>query len=298
VANHGDSGTTGSVTVLDTRACHAPRSGCSATTTIPIPAGAPTSIAVNRATHAVYVGAVRPDGVNTVSMINGASCNARSTSGCGVDPAVMQDGPARGPAIHCGGWYAGVAVNPATNSVYATSTEGCGGIGQEVFVFDGATCGVSDTSGCGQPTATIEAGRNPFDLTVDRATSTIYSALLEDGEDHGRVAVIDGTTCNATTTTGCAQHPATARAGFGSHAVAVDDRTRFVYVVNIEDMSVSVIDGRRCNGTRTSGCHARPHNLPVDDYPDGIATAPSVHTAYVTSGTRGTVSVVPLLQRH
>ena len=287
----------GSVTVLDTRTCSVRHPSCPSLATIPIESGGPTSIDVNRRTHAVYVAATTPDGANTVSMIKGASCNATRTTGCADQPAVMQDGPVRGPAIHCGGWAAEVAVNSVTNTVYATSTEGCGGIGDEVFVFDGATCGAGDTTGCGAPTATVEAGHNPFEIAVDARTNTIYAALLFDGEALGRVAVIDGKHCNGTTTSGCGQAPPSAPAAFGSLAVAVDPAAGFVYVVNIEDASVSVIDGRHCNGTHPGGCDAHPTPIPVDDYPDDIALAPSVFTAYVGSGTRGTVSLIPLRRR-
>jgi DNA-binding beta-propeller fold protein YncE len=298
VADHGRADGTGrGVAVLDTDSCQALESGCSVVATVNVTSGQPTSIAVNPKTHAVYVGAVTPDGANTVSMVTGTACSSTITTGCDEPLAVMQDGPARGPAIHCGAWTVGVAVNPATDTVYATSTEACGGIGEEVFVFNGATCEPADTSGCGAPKATVEAGLNPYSLAVDPNTNMVYTPLLGDGETLGRVAVIDGRTCNGTTTSGCAENPVTAPAEFGSLAIDIDPRTGFVYVADIENTSVSIIDGHHCNGTDTDSCHQQPRNIPVDDYPDSLAVAPSADTAYVTSSTKGTISLIPLRRR-
>jgi DNA-binding beta-propeller fold protein YncE len=95
-------------------------------------------------------------------------------------------------------------------------------------------------------------------------------------------------------TAGCGQTPSVTPAGFGPVAVAVDPTTHVVYVANIEDTSVSVIDGKHCNALHTGGCNQAPDMLPVDDYPAWISIDPAVGTAYVTSGVNGTVTVVRL----
>ena len=86
-----------------------------------------------------------------------------------------------------------------------------------------------------------------------------------------------------------------APAGFGPLSAAVDPRTHNVYVTNIHDTSVSVINGARCNGTDSSHCKKLTNpKISVDDYPNAVAVDPQDGTAYVTSGTKGTVTVVRL----
>jgi DNA-binding beta-propeller fold protein YncE len=286
---------TGTVSVLDLRACDStPTTGCAVLATVPIHDGAPTSIAVNPRTHAVYVGASTPEDDSTVSVFNGSTCNATTTTGCDDGRGVMTFGPARGPSEACGGWYVDVAVNARNDTVYATNTEGCGGRGANVSVFDGSTCGATDRSGCGLPEAVTVAGHNPIDLVVDPRTNTVYTALLADGEFASNLAVIDGASCNAVDTSGCGRPPALAPTVFGSVGVALDPLGRRVYVTNEQDTSVSVVDARRCHAADTSGC-ARPATaLPTDDYPYWVAVDTRRRTAYVTSPVPGTVSVVGL----
>ena len=119
-----------------------------------------------------------------------------------------------------------------------------------VLVFDGRHCHAGDLSGCGDPVASVEAGRDPFGLAVDEGTRTLYAPLLRNGEDNGAVAVIDIRRCNGTTTSGCGQLVALAPAGFGSLGVAVDARSHDVYVTNDEDASVGVVDGVTCRAGR------------------------------------------------
>ena len=135
-------------------------------------------------------------------------------------------------------------------------------------------------------------GSNPFGIAVDQATDTIYTANIADGEHPGTVSVINGATCNGQDTSGCGQTPAAAPAGFGANGIAIDHRSHRVYVTNIQDTSVSVIDGAACNGQHTSSCSRTPPKIAVGDYPGSIAVDPKVGTAYVS--TADGVSVIPL----
>ena len=284
--------THGSVAVLSTRACDAHPSGCTVRATVPITRGTPTSIAVNPKTHAVYVGASTPDDASTITVFDGSACDASTTSGCGDKTGVMSFGPPRGPSPDCGVWFVGVVVNATTDTVYATDTEGCGGRGEKVFVFDGSTCGAAGHSGCGLPLADVAAGLNPIGLAVDPLTDTVYAALLANGEHASSVAVIDGARCNASNTSGCPRAPALAPTVFGSVGVTIDPVRHLVYVTNVEDTSVSFVDTRKCNGTDASGCAHASTPVPTDDYPGGVAVDPHVGTVYVTSGLQGTVSMI------
>jgi hypothetical protein len=59
-------------------------------------------------------------------------------------------------------------------------------------------------------------------------------------------------------------------------------------VTNLQDTSVSVINGAACNGSDHNGCGQTPAEDAVGNYPAAIA----VDTAYVSN--LNTVSVIPL----
>ena len=293
IANRG-AGSSGSVAVLDTLTCNAHPTGCSITATLQVPAGNPTGIAVNATTDTIYVATATSAGSsNVISVFDGATCNATTTTGCDQSPALMTVGPSDGCSV------VAVAVNEASNTIYATNTERCSGtiLGDKVYVYNGATCDAADTTGCNSAPATVTAGFNPTGIAVDEETNRIYAPLLADGEHAGNVAVINGATCNGVTTSGCGQTPSLAPAGFGPLAAAIDPATHFVYVANEEDTSLSVIDGKHCNGARDDKCGRATDKLAVDDYPVSLAIDSAVGSAYVSSGVKGTVSVVQLKPR-
>ena len=92
VANHG-SGATGTVSVIDARTCNATDSaGCANLQTLQVPAGNPDDIAVNAATDTIYVATITSSGPDLVSVFNGATCNATNTGGCDQTPATVAVG--------------------------------------------------------------------------------------------------------------------------------------------------------------------------------------------------------------
>jgi DNA-binding beta-propeller fold protein YncE len=148
----------------------------------------------------------------------------------------------------------------------------------------------ADTSGCGNPPGQISVGSdpvfgeaNPFGIAVDDATDTIYTANIFNGEGPGTVSVINGATCNAHNASGCDQTHATAPAGFGANAIAVDPTTNRGYATNDEDTSVTTINGNICNGTKTNGCQITRTRPIVGDYPGSISVDPAIDTAYVAA---------------
>ena len=291
VANAG-TGRSGSVSVLDASTCNATHTaGCTNLPTLRVPGGHPDALAVNTKTGTLYVATITAGGPNLISVYNAATCNATTTTtGCGQAPAVLTAGHSAG-----GNSALSLAVNPATDTLYATNviTNTVPFRGDSVYVFNGATCDAADATGCGQAPATVNAGFNPWGIAVDQATDTIYTANIADGEHPGTVSVINGATCNGTNHTGCGQTPATAQAGFGSVGIAIDPAANMVYAANIEDTSVSVINGTTCNGTHHTGCHHTPAKAAVGNYPSTIATDPAAGAAYV-SNADNTVSVIPL----
>jgi DNA-binding beta-propeller fold protein YncE len=291
----------GTVSVVADRTCNAQRpGGCAATSTLHVPGGNPVRIAVNSVTDTIYVATITDSGPNLVSVFNGATCNAGDTSGCNQTPASLQVGDSGGSFNDSS---MSIAVNKATNTIYVTNLTFPPNpqpyIGDTVYVINGATCDANSTTGCGQTPTTVTLGSdalgiaaNPVEVAVDQATNTIYTANLANGEGPGTSSVINGATCNGTDTTGCGQTPATARAGFGADGVAIDQATNQVYVTNIEDTSVTTIDGASCNGTTTGGCEHTRTQATVGDYPGAITVDPAVGTAYVADALG--VSVFPL----
>ncbi len=297
---------TGTVSVFDDRTCNATdQGGCASVSTLQVPGGLPNDIAVNAATDTVYVATIAGSGPNLISVFNGATCNASDALGCGQTPATVTLPAGSGPVFS----NDFVAVDSRTNTVYATNVvfppSDAPFVGDSVYVINGAHCDASDMSGCGHTPATVTLNPapsnpfgipgqqpNPWGIAVDEATDTIYTANLADGEGRGTVSMINGATCNGQDMSGCGQTPATAPAGFGSIYIAVDQLTNRVYATNLQDSSVTTINGNSCNGSNAGGCsHTRTEAI-VGHGAGAIAVDPPLDTAYVADG--GGVSVIPL----
>ena len=253
------------VSVIDGASCNASHdAGCGQSWPTISLEDPPQTLAFDRDTNTLYT-ANGFDGQNTVSVIDGANCNATHHSGCGQIPATVVAGA---------GAFA-VAVNEVTDTVYVTNSgEGT------VSVIDGASCNGSDTSGCGQAWPTVTVGSTPQALGVDELTNTVY---VTNTGDH-TVSVINGASCNSTNTSGCAQTPATVTVGNAPRAVGVNQVTHTIYVANREDGTVSVIDGRRCNGADSSGCDQTPPTVAIGGFTGrGIAVDVKRNTVYATS---------------
>jgi DNA-binding beta-propeller fold protein YncE len=160
---------------------------------------------------------------NTVSVIDGKTCNATVTSGCGNIP----------PTVAVGSGPDGLAVDQATDTVYVPDSNN-GGLGV-VSVINTATCNATDTSGCGQAPPTMATEGLPFGVALDQASDTIYvDSVVGSSTD-----VFDGATCNARITSGCGQTPASVPMGGWPSNVTVNPATGTVYVPDNVDGQVS-----------------------------------------------------------
>ncbi len=230
--------------------------------------GFPTGLAVDAATGTVYVAAGE---ANTLSMINGNTCNASTMTGCAANTAsVSTDG--QDPI--------GVVVDEQTGTVYAVNAES-----NTVAVIDARTCNALDRIGCGAKPALVNVPGGPEFLALDSATNTIYVA----DTNSGMVSVINGNTCNAQAPNGCRNAPASVDAGPGAFPIAVDQATNTVYVGT--NTGVAVINGRTCDSTDTRGCSAQPVTVPLGNGAAGVAVDDANHSIYV-SGENGTVGVI------
>jgi YVTN family beta-propeller protein len=275
------------VSMIDVATCNAAdTSGCAQPPPTVTVGPGPQLLALDPRSDTIYV----PDGGgNTVSVIDGASCNASDQAGCGdVSSVTVGSSPSA------------VAVNPATHTAYiANSNDGT------VSVLDTATCDATVRSGCGAAPATVTVGPFPSALVVDRASNTVFVEVAPLGDASlGAVAMIDGASCNATTTAGCGQVPRATPDGSGPIWIAENQRTRTVYAVNEGDDDMSVIDARTCNATESAGCRQVAPALMIggatsafvnpgnDGGAGAVAVDPTTDTLYATSQDENNVSVL------
>jgi DNA-binding beta-propeller fold protein YncE len=278
------------VSVINMARCNSRNmSGCARKWPVVAVGMVPLGIAVDEATDTIYV-ANASDG--TVSVINGATCNAGDTPGCAQKPTTVRVG-AFGDAV---------AVDPVTNMVFVTNQNAQPGT---VSVIDGNSCNGSHPSGCAhQPFTTIKVGGGPSGIAVNPVTNTIYVANT--GEDSNNIPVpdgntlslIDGATCKVADKPECVP-VGTVRVGGAPANVAIDPGTNSVYVANTGDNThaptgtVSVVNGTNCDATNVSGCASQaPPQVPVGMDPVSTAFDKATDTVYVTNHNDQTVSVI------
>jgi DNA-binding beta-propeller fold protein YncE len=261
----------GTLGVVDGRRCNATnRSDCRrkpATVRLGV---RPQFLAVDRRTHTVYVANV---GSNTISVVDGRRCNARTTAGCGRPALDIPLGPEP---------FA-LAINEATDSLYVTALGGT-----TVSILDLRDCKAAELRGCLRPPVTIDVGEAPGGIAINRRTDTIYVT----GQATSDVSVIDGARCNARVTRGCRTRPLRFRAGLGARGIAVNEATNTVYVANTGANTVSVVDGSTCNGRVHRGCGRRVGVAPVGTSPRRVAVDEATNTIYVTNAGSNTVTVL------
>jgi YVTN family beta-propeller protein len=292
-----------SVSVIDAARCSAQTtSGCRhLAPTVPVPGAG--GVAVDAATNTAYV----TSGEKSVAMLNTDHCNADNSTGCASTP----------PTVKVGDHPNAVSVDEGTHTVYVANF-GAGATGT-VSVFDDRTCNATRSAGCASLATLQVPGGNPDDIAVNAATDTVYVATItSSGPD--LLSVFNGDTCNAASTVGCNQTPATAAVGSSGDApgnsslnLAVNRETNTIYLSNVFNTAngepppflgntVYVLNGAICDAANTSGCSHTPAtvtiaaNPPVGSNPSGIAvdqTTNTIYTANIADGEHpGTASVI------
>jgi DNA-binding beta-propeller fold protein YncE len=270
-------GISNTLSVLNGARCNAEvTSGCARPVATVRVGQFPVAGVVNPVTRTLYVANLFG---GSLSVINVAACNARTTRGCGR--------PARTVPVKAGPDW--VDVDLATDTVYtANSGTADPSTGDTVSVINGAACKGHTGRGC-RVVATVTVGVAPFGVAVDQASDTVYTANFANEALDGSVSVIDGARCNGRITSGCRRIPPTVPTGIGAAFVAVDRALHTVFAVNAGDDTLSAIDTRTCGAVTTSGCGARPPNeqaAPVQNPgfvsgPGAFALVPGTGTAYV-----------------
>jgi DNA-binding beta-propeller fold protein YncE len=263
----------GTVTVVNGARCNARAiSGCAKPLAVIKTGGPGVAAAFDPKTRTVYVAS--PAG--QVFVIDAARCNAVTTSGCREPVKTIED--RFGPAA--------IDVDLATDTVYAAN-DGRSGNGNTVSVINGATCNGSTGTGCAHKPRTVTVGVNPFWDVVDQATNTIYVANNHDGT----VSVINGATCNATVTSGCARTPPAVTTGAGASFAGIDAPAHTLFAVNQNDDTLSAINTQTCRGGMTSGC---PNRAPAQQatlnqgprynpFPSSFALMPRFSSLYLVN---------------
>ncbi len=260
----------GNVFVVDAASCNAVTTrGCGQPVrTVKVKAGS-QAIDVDTATDTIYTANSGAQGNgDTVSVINGATCNGHTGTGCGRAPRTIKVGSGAS-------W---VAVDQATDTVYvANNNDGT------VSVINGATCNARVTSGCGRTPPTVTTGANPQFVAADPGRHTVFTVNQSDDT----LSAINTRTCNGTVTSGCQTIPPSLRAtptrgpGFNSfpNALALVPSTGSAYIVNVGGASImSVTSIRRCNARNSSGCRRPAPAVPASEFL--LSADPATNTIY------------------
>ena len=234
----------------------------------------PLAEVIDQSTDTIYVG----NATGSVTVVNGARCNAEVTSGCGKPLAT----------IKTGGFIVALAFNPKTRTVYATNAGPKGA----VFVIDAAKCNAKTTEGCGSPVKKVKDPLIPDAVAVDTATNTVYAANGGPNGNGNTVSIINGATCNGSNGTGCGRAPRTVKVGSGAFRDVVDQATNTVYVANANDGTVSVINGAKCNAMVTSGCHGTQPAVPTGAGVGFLGVDDSRHTVFALNQGDDTMSAI------
>ena len=165
----------------------------------------------------------------TVYVIDGATCDAIDTGGCGAAPATVTL-PSTGSADAN---PVGIAVVEATNTIY-TANLADGEFPGSASVIDGATCNGHDASGCGQTPATAPTGFGTKDIAADPTTHDVYTANDEDTS----VTTIDGDSCRGGRTDGCGHTITRPIVGDYPRAIGLAPTVRTAYVSDQQGVSV------------------------------------------------------------
>jgi DNA-binding beta-propeller fold protein YncE len=136
------------VSVINAATCDATdAAGCSDVQTLSVPGGAAYDLVVDTLTDTLYVATLTTNGPDLLSVYNAATCDASDRTGCTQTPETVEVGSSGGGYLDSNLY---IAVDQATNTIYATDYLPYNTDNDSVYVINGATCDANDTAGCGQ----------------------------------------------------------------------------------------------------------------------------------------------------
>src|SRR5215467_1339273 len=139
------------------------------------PAGGPLYATVDPATDTVYIVNAAPSGAGTVTVVNGARCNARVTSGCDRVLAT----------IKVGKFPVAAALARGTGTLYVANLAG-----NSISVIDAAQCNAAVRTACRRAARTLKDPGGPDWLDVNNSTGTLYAANAGQHGQGDNVAVL------------------------------------------------------------------------------------------------------------
>jgi DNA-binding beta-propeller fold protein YncE len=143
----------------------------------------PLAVAVDEKTDTIYVANGTPKSAGTVSVLNGARCNARTASGCGRTPPTVTTGAQAAFATVDHALHTVFAINQGDDTLSAVNTRTCNGT---------LRSGCQKRPPSEQATFSPRHGFNPNAFALIPQTGTAYRAAPDDAwlELH-RLALVD-----------------------------------------------------------------------------------------------------------
>ena len=277
--NNGPSDGGDTVSMVDTRHCQAQDiSSCRGPWPTVTVGNLPSSVAVDEATDTVYV---TNAGDNTVTVLNGATCNATDLSGC-----------ARRATVPVGLGPLGIFADDANHTVYVADLDFSNGT--TVSMLNSATCNASTLTSCPTtPPPTVTVAISPLAVTVDLATHTVYVS------SEAQTTVFDADSCNATVQSGCGTVGTLAGDPFGNgpNDAEIDTANNTLYTANYDD-TISALDLADCDAANLAGCATAPVGTVSSFLPSTtvnalyVAVDVPLDTVYVTYAQDDSVAVV------
>ena len=229
VANVGSN----TISVIDGRRCNAQRRPAAAAPRSTSRSGPAFTLALNEATHSLYVTTL---GAPTVSIFDLRDCKAAELRGCFRPPVTFDVGETPG----------GIAINRRTEHDLRHRP----GLERRLG-HRRATCNARVTRGCRKRPA--PRSRRPRRARHRRQRGDRHGLRREHGGEHGqrhRRRDLQRRRCTAAAARRRRRPPV----GTSPRRVAVDELTNTVYVTNAGSNTVTVLNGRTCNGRVHRGC--------------------------------------------
>jgi hypothetical protein len=102
--------------------------------------------------------------------------------------AASAAGAAASPQIEVGGFPTGIALDPATHTLWVGN-----GTTNTVSLIDAKRCNASTFAACHRHASALTSGVDPVGIAIDATTHSVYVANAS-----GTIAVLDSRRCTAT----------------------------------------------------------------------------------------------------
>jgi DNA-binding beta-propeller fold protein YncE len=240
----------------------------------------PSGIAIDQKSDTVYV---TNYGDNTVSVINGAICNAQHTGGCGQTPTEVPVGP--GPLF--------ISADRANHTLYVADAGST-----TVSMINSATCNATNLASCPvKAPPTVELRVQPLSVGLDEVTHSVYVSTFSTGRKNS-LAVLNATTCNATVRSGCSTIGRLNGILGGANDGQVDVANDTLYTANFSN-TIDVFDLRHCHAGDLAGCASDKPGVvtpfPAPSFQENdlyVAVDQPLHSVYVSYQKDGLLVIV------